>query len=96
MTDDTSTERVSAPKRGRRKTPSAQAVEDWANVLFGIANRAIGGLTRYALLIYCGIEVLNPDLLSQHPIKPEIAQFLFYGLLAQFGVKIVGEGIIKR
>jgi len=86
---------VSEEKRLRERSPSAQIVEDWADVIFATAGRMGRGLVPYTVLAFASIELVNPDLLGQNHISSDLAQILVGASLGALAVSIV-EQRLKR
>jgi hypothetical protein len=83
-------------QRAREKAPSAQAFEDWIDVLFHAVHRAVLGLTPYAVLTFAAVEFLNPDLVGEHHISTDFAQILVGGALGKLGMSFLTEKASKR
>ena len=82
--------------RARERSPSAQVVEDWADVLFIVAGRMGRGLVPYAVLAFAGIELVSPDLLGQNHISSDLAQTLVGASLGVLGVNMVGQRLNEK
>jgi len=83
-------------RRAREKSPSAQAFEDWIDVLFHAVHRAVLSLTPYVVLTFAAVEFLNPDLLGDHHISTDFAQILVGGALGKVGMSFLMEKASKR
>jgi hypothetical protein len=79
------------PRENKSKSPSAQAFEDWINVLFDASGRAIRGLTPIAVLAFSVIELVNPDLFGHQHISVELAQTLLGASLGALGIDLIGR-----
>jgi len=82
--------------RARERSPSAQVVEDWADVLFTVAGRMGRGLVPYLVLGFAGIELVSPDLLGQNHISSDLAQTLVGASLGALGVSMVGQRLNEK
>jgi hypothetical protein len=87
---------VSDEKPVRQRSPSAQVVEDWADVICAVAERMGRGLVPYAVLAFASFELLDPDLLGQNHINSDLAQILVGGSLGALAVNIVGQRLNKK
>jgi hypothetical protein len=83
-------------QRAREKAPSAQAFEDWMDVLFHAVHQAVLGLMPYAVLTFAAVEFLNPELLGEHHISTDFAQILIGGALGKLGMSFLTEKPSKR
>ena len=83
-------------QRAQEKAPSAQAFEDWVDVLFPAVHRAVLGLTPYAVLTFAAVEFLNPYLLGEHHISTDFAQILVGAAIGKLGMSFLTEKASKR
>ena len=80
----------------REKSPSAQALEDWIDVVFAATGRAVRGMAPLAVFVFASVELVNPDMLGQHHISSELAQALLGGSLGAMGIDILGRRNSRR
>jgi hypothetical protein len=73
------------------KSPSAQAFDDWVDVVFGAAQRIVRGVAPVAVLVFAGIELVNPGALGQHHISAELAQTLLGASLGALGMDLISR-----
>jgi len=77
--------------QNRITTPTAAAFRDWIEVCFDAVGRMVVGAVPLGVIIFAIIELVNPSLLGQKSISPELAQTLLGAGLGTLGMDIVGR-----
>jgi|SRR5215470_7905873 len=75
----------------RKRSYSAQALEDWIDVVFAATGRAVRGMAPLAVFVFASVELVNPDMLGRSHISSELAQTLLGGALGAMGIDIIGR-----